>query len=84
MEPSRRLATIGAENKTAGKSDANKNLGRVLTMFAMITSVLQNKKGQGMVEYGLILALVAVVGMGALALLGPQVSAQFTNISNSL
>jgi pilus assembly protein Flp/PilA len=53
-------------------------------MFAMIHSVLQNKKGQGMVEYGLILALVAVVGMGALALLGPQVSAQFTNISNSL
>jgi pilus assembly protein Flp/PilA len=44
-------------------------------MFAMIHSVLQNKKGQGMVEYGLILALVAVVGMGALALLGPQVSA---------
>ena len=53
-------------------------------MFAMITSVLQNKKGQGMVEYGLILALVAVVGMGALALLGPQVAAQFTNICNSL
>lgn len=53
-------------------------------MFAMINSVLQNKKGQGMVEYGLILALVAVVGMGALALLGPQVSAQFTSISESL
>ena len=35
-------------------------------MFSMIQTVLQNKKGQGMVEYGLILALVAVVGMAGL------------------
>ena len=42
-------------------------------MFTTITSVLQNKKGQGMVEYGLILALFAVVGMAGLILLGPQV-----------
>lgn len=53
-------------------------------MFAMITSVLQNKKGQGMVEYGLILALVAVVGMAGLVLLGPQIAAQFTAISAAL
>ena len=42
-------------------------------MLKMITSVLQDKRGQGMVEYGLILALVAVVGMAGLILLGPQV-----------
>ena len=53
-------------------------------MFAMITSVLQNKKGQGMVEYGLILALVAVVGMAGLILLGPQINAQFTAITGAL
>ena len=53
-------------------------------MFAMIQSLLQDKKGQGMVEYGLILALVAVVGMAVLALLGPQVAAQFTAISGQL
>ena len=53
-------------------------------MFAMITSVLQNKKGQGMVEYGLILALVAVVGMASLVLLGPQVAAKFDSISAAL
>ncbi|HWR31799.1 MAG TPA: Flp family type IVb pilin [Negativicutes bacterium] len=46
-------------------------------MFTMIAMVLQNKRGQGMVEYGLILALVAVVGMAGLVLLGPQISAQF-------
>ena len=53
-------------------------------MFAMITSVLQNKKGQGMVEYGLILALVAVVGMAGLILLGPPVLAQFNTVAGAL
>ena len=53
-------------------------------MLKMITSVLQDKRGQGMVEYGLILALVAVVGMAGLILLGPQVLAQFTTVAGAL
>lgn len=53
-------------------------------MFAMITAVLQNQKGQGMVEYGLILALVAVVGMAGLILLGPQVLATITTVTTAL
>lgn len=56
----------------------------MITMLTSITSVLQNKKGQGMVEYGLILALVAIVGMGGLVLLGPKVLAQFTSIATAL
>ena len=53
-------------------------------MFSMIQAVLQNKKGQGRVEYGLILALVAVVGMAGLVLLGPQVLAQFNTVAGAL
>ena len=53
-------------------------------MLKMITSVLQDKRGQGMVEYGLILALVAVVGMAGLILLGPQVLAQFNTVAGEL
>ena len=53
-------------------------------MFNMIQTVLQNKKGQGMVEYGLILALVAVVGMAGLVRLGPQVLAQFNTVAGAL
>ena len=53
-------------------------------MLKMITSVLQDKRGQGMVEYGLILALVAVVGMAGLILLGPQVLAQFNTVAVAL
>ena len=53
-------------------------------MLKMITSVLQDKRGQGMVEYGLILALVAVVGMAGLILLGPQVLTQFNTVAGAL
>lgn len=41
-----------------------------------------NKKGQGMVEYGLIIALIAVVVMVALTPLGTKVRDMFTNVSN--
>ena len=56
----------------------------MFTMFTMIKMVLENRKGQGMVEYGLILALVAVVGMVGLNLIGPQISAQFSAIATAV
>jgi pilus assembly protein Flp/PilA len=46
--------------------------------------VVGRERGQGLVEYGLILALVAVVVIGALLLVGNQIQAVFTNIANSL
>jgi pilus assembly protein Flp/PilA len=39
--------------------------------------VLRNQKGQGMVEYGLILALIAVVTITALTLTGTNLTALF-------
>ncbi|MEZ4627539.1 MAG: Flp family type IVb pilin [Firmicutes bacterium HGW-Firmicutes-9] len=45
---------------------------------------LMNEEGQGMVEYGLIIALVAVVVIAAIALLGNGVKNTFTNVTNSL
>ena len=53
-------------------------------MLTRITWLLKDKKGQGMVEYGWILALVAVVGMAGLILLGPQVLAQFNPVAGAL
>jgi len=40
--------------------------------------------GQGMVEYGLIIALVAVVAIAGLIIFGPQVSALFTALGSSV
>lgn len=43
-----------------------------------------NEKGQGMVEYGLIISLIAVAVIGALFLLGPKISNMFTAVGGSL
>jgi pilus assembly protein Flp/PilA len=41
-------------------------------------------RGQGMLEYALIIALVAVVVIAALVLLGPQIANIFSNVNNNL
>lgn len=41
---------------------------------------LQSQNGQGLVEYALILVLVALVVIGILLLLGPVVGNTFSNI----
>ncbi len=41
-------------------------------------------RGQGLVEYALIIALVAVVVIGTLILLGPQIASIFDNIHQNL
>jgi pilus assembly protein Flp/PilA len=47
-------------------------------------SLSGNDEGQGMVEYGLILALVSIAAIAALVILGPQIAARFTGVSNAL
>jgi len=42
------------------------------------------EKGQGLVEYALILVLIAVVVIAILALLGPAISNIFQNIVNNI
>ncbi len=42
------------------------------------------EKGQGLVEYALILVLVAVIVIAALTVLGPLIGNVFTKINNSL
>jgi pilus assembly protein Flp/PilA len=42
------------------------------------------EKGQGLVEYAIILALVAIVVIAVMRLLGPKIGNTFSTISNSL
>jgi pilus assembly protein Flp/PilA len=50
-----------------------------------IVNWLKNEEsGQGMVEYGLLLALIAVVVIAALVILGPKVGETFNKVSNKL
>ena len=44
--------------------------------------ILKDEYGQGMVEYGLIIGLIAIVVIVALVALGPKIRDIFTNAGN--
>ncbi len=45
---------------------------------------LNREQGQGLVEYALVLVLVAIVIIAILTLLGPQIGNVFSRITNGL
>ncbi len=51
---------------------------------AMIRSFFAKEAGQGLVEYGLILVLIAIVVVGVLALVGGKVSQLFSSVNSGL
>ncbi len=53
-------------------------------MKALFVRFTKSTSGATAIEYGLIAAMVSVVIIGALALLGPQLSAVFTSITTAL
>lgn len=50
----------------------------------LVGRALRDESGQGMVEYGLIIALVVIVAAAAAALVGPKVKNMFTRVGNCL
>lgn len=53
-------------------------------MMEMIKMVLRNQKGQGMVEYGLILALVAVAAVTVMGTMGTSITSTFQSVVDKL
>jgi Flp pilus assembly pilin Flp len=53
-------------------------------LLADVRARLNRQQGQALVEYALILALVALALVGALGYVGGQIAGVFTTISNSL
>ncbi|HAN20187.1 MAG: pilus assembly protein [Clostridiales bacterium GWF2_36_10] len=49
-----------------------------------IKNFLKDENGQGMVEYGLIIGLIAIVVVAGLVILGPKIKDMFTNIADEL
>jgi pilus assembly protein Flp/PilA len=45
---------------------------------------LRREEGQTMTEYGVLLALIAVVVIAALIVLGPKIATLFTKVANQL
>ncbi len=53
-------------------------------MLDLIRRLVKEEEGQGMVEYGLIIALVAIIAMAGLQFLGPAIDAVFDDITSAL
>jgi pilus assembly protein Flp/PilA len=60
----------------------------IASIFSSITTRLGGyrhaQRGQGMVEYALVIAVVAIVAIIGLAFLGKQLGSTFSNITESL
>jgi pilus assembly protein Flp/PilA len=57
---------------------------RIKTALAVRRAFVEAQEGQTMAEYGLLLALIALVVAAAAALLGPQIAALFTQVGAAL
>jgi len=53
-------------------------------LLELWVSFQNRERGQGLVEYALIIALVAILLVGALTALNGKLGVVFTNISNNL
>ena len=61
--------------KQKEKEEAMKNL---------IKRFIRNEEGQDLIEYALLIVLIAVVCVAAITLLGPTVAGVYTEIRNAL
>ncbi len=53
-------------------------------MLATLTTMLRDDEGATMVEYGLLVALIALVALGAVKTLGTGLSTLFNNVATTL
>ena len=73
---------------TPSSHDANllrKGGNTHVTVFTTwLSAVLRKEEGQGLAEYALILALIAVIAIAALVFLGTQISSILSNIGANI
>jgi pilus assembly protein Flp/PilA len=53
-------------------------------MLEKVKTQLKSQRGQGLSEYGLIIALISVVCIGALIYLGPKIANRFFDIGDQI
>ena len=56
----------------------------MLALWTKVTSWMQEEKGASMVEYSLLVVLIAIVALVAVQLAGSEVSETFSEIGSSL
>lgn len=57
---------------------------RRMIIMKKIMDFLKDENGQSLLEYGLIITLIAIVVIAALTILGPKVAALFNKVSSQV
>jgi len=55
-----------------------------MDLMKVLHGLVRNEEGQDLLEYALLIALIALVCVGAVALAGTRVSQVFTNIAGQI
>ncbi len=55
-----------------------------MRLVNFVKSLVRNEEGQDLLEYALLVALIALVAVGAVTLAGTNVSTIFTRIANAI
>ena len=53
-------------------------------MKKMLSWLTKEESGQGMVEYGLIVALISIAAIAVILLIGPQLTGIFQDVTDAL
>jgi pilus assembly protein Flp/PilA len=53
-------------------------------MLSTLKSMIRDEEGATMVEYGLLVALIAMVALGAITVLGTRLQALFNTVANTV
>ena len=53
-------------------------------MYTTLKSMIRDEEGASMVEYGLLIAFIAIVAMVGVKAVGTSLNTLFTNVGNSL
>ncbi|HEY4584601.1 MAG TPA: Flp family type IVb pilin [Acidimicrobiia bacterium] len=56
----------------------------MLALWTKVTSWIQSEKGASMVEYALLVVLIAIVALVAVQIAGQEVSETFSEVSSGL
>ncbi len=56
----------------------------MLALWTKVTTWMKDEKGASMVEYALLVVLIAIIALVAIALAGTQVSETFSEIASGL
>ena len=59
-------------------------VGQINLLLTRVQSRLEREEGQALVEYALIISLIALLAIGALTLAGQKIGVMFSSIADTL